>query len=172
MIKDKIPKETIISERLMIEPLSIADEAFIYDLLNTAEWKKFIGDRNINSITDANHYIQKIIANPDVFYWTVRKKEDSLPIGIITFIKRITFDFPDFGFAFLPDYTNKGYAKEASVAVINMIIKPMCLEKILAITLVDNEKSIRLLKKLNMIFDKKIQEEKEDLYVYQLNLTR
>ena len=158
--------------RLTIEPLSIKDEAFIFDLLNTAEWKRFIGDRNIHSMADALNYIQKITANPDVFYWTVRKKEDSLPIGIITFIKRSNFDFPDFGFAFLPEFSGKGYAREASEAIIDTVIKPMEFEKILAITLKDNEKSIKLLEKLNMTFEREIQEEKENLFVYQLNFAQ
>ena len=111
------------TKRLLLDPLSINDKDFILELVNTDGWKSFIGNRNINSQSVAAAYIQKIIENPDTNYWTVKIKETKIPIGIITFIKRDYLEHHDIGFAFLPEYFNKGYAFEAANAVLKYLLK-------------------------------------------------
>ncbi|HKJ49022.1 MAG TPA: hypothetical protein VJ973_08030, partial [Christiangramia sp.] len=45
------------TQRLIIRPTSIEDKDFIFELLNSPKWLRFIGDRNIKSSTDAENYI-------------------------------------------------------------------------------------------------------------------
>ncbi|APC97667.1 GNAT family N-acetyltransferase [Francisella frigiditurris] len=52
-------------ERLIIKPTCISDAEFIYALMNTPKWIKYIGDRNINTIEDARNYI-KIKIHPQL----------------------------------------------------------------------------------------------------------
>lgn len=54
------------TERLFIRQLSETDAAFIFELLNTERWIRYIGNRNIHSETDTLAYIRKINENPDV----------------------------------------------------------------------------------------------------------
>lgn len=54
------------TKRLILNELSLNDEVFITELLNTPEWIKFIGDRNIRTQEDARGYIQQIMDNPNI----------------------------------------------------------------------------------------------------------
>jgi ribosomal-protein-alanine N-acetyltransferase len=154
------------TNRLSLNEINLNDAEFISELVNTSEWIKFIGDRNIRSIADANEYIQKIISNPNTNFWVVRIQDQQIPIGIITFIKRDYLDHYDIGFAFLAKHTKKGYAHEASIAVLDDAIKNANHKQILATTVKENTNSIQLLEKLGLRFYKEIQNENELLLVY------
>ena len=78
------------------------------ELVNTPGWLKFIGDRNIKTIEEAKVYVQEIITNAAIDYWIVKLSKDNTTIGIITLTKRDHLEHYDIGFAFLPDFTNKG----------------------------------------------------------------
>jgi RimJ/RimL family protein N-acetyltransferase len=157
---------TFITERLFIEPLANKDSDFIFELLNTDGWIKFIGNRNINSNDDAVAYIEKIKENKNINYWTVNLKETNSSIGLVTLIKRDYLEHPDIGFAFLPGFYNKGYAYEAAKAVLTDLITDNTITNILAITLPGNNSSIRLLRKLGLSFDKEMERDKETLHIY------
>ncbi|MBI2730086.1 MAG: GNAT family N-acetyltransferase [Sphingobacteriales bacterium] len=138
------------TERLVIEPITLNDNLFILELLNTEGWIKFIGDRNVHSPEDATQYIQRILNNPKFNYFVFRLKENNIPIGLVTFLQRDDLDYPDIGFAMLPAYSKKGFSYEASKKVMDEIINSGKHEKVLAITLKDNYQSIRLLEKLGL----------------------
>jgi RimJ/RimL family protein N-acetyltransferase len=93
------------------------------------------------------------------------------PVGICGFIKRDYLDCPDFGFAFLPQFMGQGYAYEISVALLPYAKNVLQIEKLCAITTLDNTRSIKLLEKLGFHFDKIITEEdgegeKEELRLF------
>jgi RimJ/RimL family protein N-acetyltransferase len=152
--------------RLSIEPLAISDAAFTFELLNTEGWLRFIGNRNIATIEDAEAYIKKILANKDIRYWVAKLKDSNESLGLVTFIKRDYLDHPDIGFAFLPQFSKNGYAHEATAAVLQRLVEDASLSYILATTIPENVKSIRLLTKLGLVFEKEIQTEKDKLHVY------
>ena len=145
-------QSSLTTDRLLIEPLSVNDYNFIFELLNTEGWIKFIGQRNINSAADATAYIQKIIDNPNTTYWTVQHKDTQTAIGVVTLIKRDYLEHHDIGFAFLPQFANNGYAYEAASAFLNHVISSYNLSTILATTIPENNSSIKLLKKLGVTF--------------------
>ena len=156
----------ITTERLTLSPLSEKDSAFVAELLNTDGWIKNIGDRNIRSEKDACEYIQKVNSNPHITYWTVKLKKEGLPIGLVTVIKRDYLPSKDVGFAFLPQFFHKGYAFEATKAVLLALVNSNGLEIILAISLPDNKSSIKLIEKLGLKFEKMINHENSILGVY------
>ena len=84
----------IFSERLSITNLNSTDAKFIFELVNTAGWLTYIGDRKIHSPEDAQGYIQKIIDSADISYWVVRRRQDDTPAGIISLIKRDHLEQP------------------------------------------------------------------------------
>jgi RimJ/RimL family protein N-acetyltransferase len=89
-------------------------------------------------------------------------------VGILSFLYREDFDSPDFGFALLPKYYKKGYAKEASIAYINHLIHEMLLPEVLGICKEDNESSIKLLKSLGFKYSHKHEGNGETLTVYSI----
>ena len=76
------------TDRLLLRTLTIADAAFIFELVNTAGWIQFIGDRNVHTNEDAKRYIQKILSNPDVNYRVVTLQDAQTAVGVVTLIKR------------------------------------------------------------------------------------
>lgn len=140
------------TDRLSIRSLAESDGAFIFELVNTEGWLTFIGNRNVSTENDALAYIQKINANKNITYWVVQSGKQK--IGVITLIKRDHLPFHDIGFAFLPGFQGKGYALEATNAILERIIETTDYPTILAITMPNNLNSIRLIEKLGFFYDK------------------
>ncbi len=86
----------------------------------------------------------------------VELKESHTPIGICGLLKREELPDPDIGFAFVPDFWNKGFAFEAAAAVLTEARERLRLERILAITSLDNDASIKLLQRLGFRSDRVI----------------
>lgn len=158
------------TNRLILKTLELNDAAFLTELVNTQEWLKFIGDRNIRTEENAKEYIQKIKDNPTITYWVVRLADVGISIGIITFIKRDYLDHYDIGFAFLSKFTNKGYAYEATTEVMNDVLNNPSHTHILATTVRENVASINLLEKLGLRFEKKIHHENDVLLIYAVSV--
>ncbi len=156
----------LMTDRLFIRPLTITDDNFILELVNTEGWLKFIGNRNVTSPLEAGAYIQRILENRNISYWVVEHKDTQNKIGLVTYIKRDYLEHPDIGFAFLPDFCKKGYAYEATSAVLHQLIQENYLSYILAATFPGNSSSIKLLKKIGLEFEKEIEFEKGKLHVY------
>lgn len=154
------------TERLLINPLSENDAIFILELVNTEGWIKFIGNRNINSENDAIAYIRRINENRNLTYWTVRLIETDIAVGIITLIKRDYLEHNDIGFAFLPNFSKKGFAFEATHKVYEELIQTNEYAKLLATTMPENINSIKLLEKIGFYFDRIIENDKVVLLLY------
>lgn len=154
------------TDRLTIKPLAISDDNFILALVNTEGWITFIGNKNITSEADAGAYIKKIEENRSIDYWVVHLRHNGEKIGVVTLIKRDYLEHQDIGFAFLPEFTKKGYAYEATGAVLSHLLRQPTFSHILATTVPENIRSVTLLKRIGFVFEKEIQVEKEPLHVY------
>lgn len=161
-------QQLLATPQLVLHPLATTDADFILQLLNTDGWKQFIGNRLVTTVEEAIAYIERIAGNANTIYWVVRLKPNKIPIGLVTFIKRDYLPHADIGFALLPQYTGKGYAYEATNAVLNHAIEngETTLQ---AITLPENTASINLLKKLGFAFEREIEENGEKLQVFLFN---
>ena len=106
------------TERLVIRPVQFEDEEFIFELMTSPKWIKFIGDRKIKSLMDANNYIEtKMLPQLKKLgfgNYAVIRKEDGERLGTVGLYDREGLEGVDIGFAFLSRYENKGYAFEAS----------------------------------------------------------
>ncbi|MEO6232324.1 MAG: GNAT family N-acetyltransferase [Ferruginibacter sp.] len=163
-------QNTFTTERLIINPLTVDDHAFIIELVNSKGWLRFIGNRYITNEAEAIEYIQKIIDNPDIDYWTVFLKNELIPIGVVTFIKREYLEHWDIGFALLPQFEKNGYAYEATNSLLESLKEDDIHNTILATTLKDNHGSIHLLEKLGLQFEKEILVKNDTLLLYATSL--
>lgn len=149
------------TERVRIRALTIIDAGFMMQLMNTATWIKNIGNRNINNKTAASNYIANNIINSyhvnGFGLFLVAQKKDNQSIGICGIIKREGLVLPDLGFAFLPEYEGKGFATEASKAVVKYASESLQIAELAGITKPDNLASIRVLEKVGMEFKQMIQ---------------
>lgn len=141
------------TDRLIIRKYTSEDAPFIFKLMNSEGWLKNIGNRNINSLADAEHYLlDKYMPSYDKhgfgpYLVTLKNGEE---IGSTGIYQREDLDFPDIGFAFLPEYFHKGYAFEAANAVMQYASTHLEIHKLVGFTLPNNTSSIRLLKKLGL----------------------
>jgi [ribosomal protein S5]-alanine N-acetyltransferase len=154
------------TKRLTLKRLSLRDAPFLFDLLNTEGWIKFIGDRNIKKMEDAQDYTQKVLGDPNIAYWVVKSRTGKLPVGLISFIKRDYLTHYDLGFAFLPSHTNHGYAFEAADCVLKNLSEDPNHRVILATTRPDNIRSVKLLEKLGFHLTQEIENEQVTLLLY------
>lgn len=163
------------TDRLTIRWLTPDDADFILELLNTPSWIQFIGDRGIRTTDEARNYI---VNGPMDMYsrlgfglYAVELKDSSIPIGICGLIKRDTLEDVDIGYAFLPSFWGQGYAYEATNAVLSYGREQLHLNRIVAITSVDNHRSARVLEKIGFHFERLVQfGEKEPVKLFGYNV--
>lgn len=161
------------TERLIISKFDIKDAPFFLELSNAPNCIKYIGDKNLKSVEDAESYLtNKTIKSYNDFkfgfYKIELKEENNKPIGTCGLAKREELEFADIGFAFLPAYEGKGFGYEASIEVMKLAKETYKLNKITAITVPYNQNSIKLLEKLGLTFEKKIKpfEDDEELLLF------
>lgn len=136
------------TSRLLIRPIELDDAGFLFFLVNSPGWLQYIGDRNVGDENQAKAYIERIQNTPDFEYMTVTLKEERIPIGVVSLIKRTEYEYPDIGYALLPTYMKQGYAYEAMSSLVEQVWSSGIATCLLAITKPDNLSSLRLLEKL------------------------
>ena len=146
------------TERLLLRHFTADDAEFILTLLNEPSFLRYIGDKKVRTLEDAQQYI---LNGPVASYerngfglYRVELNEQHTPIGMCGLLKREELPDPDIGFALLPSFWNKGFAFEAATAVLKQARETLKLPRILAITSLDNEASIQLLERLGFTFER------------------
>src|SRR5215204_6553488 len=146
------------TQRLFLRPVTVDDAQFILTLLNEPSFLRYIGDKQVRNLEDARQYI---LNGPVASYerngfglYLVELKETYTLIGMCGFLKREELPDPDIGFAFLPEFWNQGFAFEAATGMLQDACERLRLQRLLAITSLDNDASIKLLQRLGFKFEK------------------
>jgi RimJ/RimL family protein N-acetyltransferase len=146
------------TERLILRRMALTDAAFIHELVNEPDWLQFIGDRGVRTVEDARRYIE---TGPLAMYerfgfglYLVALRPGDLPIGICGLLKRDTLSEVDIGFALLHRFAGRGYACEAAEAVVAHARDELGLCRLVAIAARENHRSLRLLEKLGLRFER------------------
>jgi len=148
------------TERLVLRWLDTGDAAFIFELVNEPSWLKYIGDKGVRTLHDAEAYIRN--GPVDMYHrfgfglYLVESRDGAEPLGMCGLIKRESLEDVDLGFAFLPRFQGKGYAYEAAVATMAYGRNALRLPRIVAIVSRDNLRSRKLLDKLGFHFERTI----------------
>jgi len=165
------------TERLALRHAELDDACFIVELLNEPGWLRYIGDKAVHSIADAHRYLE---TGPLDMYrrlgfglYLVQRKSDSASIGLCGLIKRDALEFVDIGFAFLARVGGQGYAIEAATAMV-LHAQKLGLQRLMAITTLDNHASQKVLRKLGMRYERQMRmpNESEPLSVYAMDLEK
>lgn len=172
--ENKMRYKTFETERLHVIPTTENDAKFIYELLNTPKWIKYIGDRGVKTVENAKDYIkEKMIPQLERLgysNYTLIRKEDNKKIGTCGLYDREGLEGIDIGFAFLPEYEKKGFAFEASSKIRDIAFNEFEIKSISAITTKDNISSQKLLEKLGFEHTgiTKLPNDNEELLVYKI----
>ena len=148
------------TRRLVLRRLGADDAAFMLELLNDPSFIETIGDRGVRTEPDARRYV---LDGPMASYerhgyglCLVELKSTGEAVGICGLVKRDYLDDPDIGFAFLPRHWRQGYAVESAAAVKAYGMGELGLARLLAITTLGNLRSMRVLERIGLSFDRVI----------------
>lgn len=147
------------TDRLILRQVTPSDAPFIMELVNEPDWLLYIGDKNVRTHEEADSYIAKLremYAVPGYGFYAVESKEHACAIGICGLIRRESLEDADLGFAYLSRYGGNGYAFEAATAALARGKSELGLQRVVAITDPQNEKSIALLARLGFRFEKMV----------------
>ncbi len=160
------------TERLSLRPFTDDDAHFILHLLNSENWLKYIGNRQVIVPQQAINYLHngpiRSYAEHGFGPYMVTLKADNEGIGLCGLIKRPPLSHPDLGFAFLPEYEGKGYAFEAAQSILNFGMNDLKIQTILAITTMYNIRSQNLIERLGLQFQNTLwmEGDNEELMLY------
>jgi ribosomal-protein-alanine N-acetyltransferase len=147
------------TDRLVLRQLEVQDAEFILELLNEAQFLRFIGDKGVRTLDDARAYIlngprDSYERNGFGLYATCLL--DGTAAGICGLVKRDGLADVDVGFAFLARYCSKGYAVESASAVLAHASRVLRVPRVVAITSPENFGSIAVLEKIGLKFERMI----------------
>ena len=147
-----VPFPILATERLILRQLVINDDQEIFILRSDREINKYLDRQVSNTIDDARDFINKINENVnknDSLYWAITLGDRNILVGTICL-----FSFSDedgkceIGYELLTNFQGQGIMKEAAAKVVDYAFNTIKVQKIEAIFLRDNQRSINLLEKL------------------------
>jgi len=152
--------KTFETDRLLIRPMKIGDAEFFLELVNSPNWLKYIGDRKVYSVTNAEEYIKaRILPQLALLGFgnnVVIRKADGIKVGTCGLYDREGLKGIDIGYAMLPQYYGTGYAIESVNRLKLAAFNDFQISQINAITLPENRASKNLLLKLGFTFRKMV----------------
>ncbi|MFY1048182.1 GNAT family N-acetyltransferase [Chryseobacterium sp. GP-SGM7] len=174
--KNNLPKKEnnfYETERLLIRLISLEDADIILELYNMPNFIKFIGDKNIKTLSDAENYIKNRflpqIERSGFGNYLIILKEGNQKIGAVGIFEREGLDVVDIGFSVLEKFEGKGLMFEAAKKIKSIGMDEFGLKKISAITTKDNSSSQKLIERLGLKFQKYVTlpNEDEELMYYE-----
>lgn len=139
------------TERLRIRPMERGDAPFILRLLNEASFLRFIGDRGVRTLEDAEGYIlvgsQSAEGEAGIGLRLVEVKAGGTPAGVCGIMRKPWLAWPDLAYAYVPEAEGQGYATEAARQVLAGAAAHG-LGEIAAVVVPENVGSVRVLEKL------------------------
>jgi len=149
---------TILTERLVLRPLTIEDDEAIYSYASDPLVSKYVSFETANSIEDTRTFLRSVLDNyrkgvePGSF--AIVMNEGMKLIGTIGYLnwsnvnKRI-----EIGYALSRPYWNCGYVTEAAKAMIGYFFRHTDLIRIEARCAVEHTASSRVMEKAGMTFE-------------------
>jgi RimJ/RimL family protein N-acetyltransferase len=159
------------TSRLMIRHINTDDAEFMLKILNDPSFIENIGDKQVRTVDEAIKHIQegslKSYKTHGFGLNIVILKHTNQAIGLCGLLKREQLSAPDLGYALLPEFWSKGYAKDAALAILEDAKITFHLERILATTSANNKGSNHLLRRLGFEFKKTINLYADDDYLFE-----
>lgn len=147
---------TINTSRLLLKPLTMEDVNRFFDLMSDKELTEFLNWEPHSNIQTTEDLLKNLInaqQNDRGYYWSVIS--DGLIIGLVSLIdvKRTirtwTFDRAELSYWIGTTYQGKGYATEASKAIVDFGLNQLNFHKIIVAHANENVGSASICKKLN-----------------------
>ncbi len=145
------------TNRLLLREITLNDKEDLYKLHSNPEVQLYTGEPVIESIEVMEKAISTRIANYKKYgygRWATFLKDGMQFVGWSGLAYLPEFDEIDLGYRFLPEYWGQGIATEASNAILDYAFEILKLDRIIAIAMIENKASTRVMEKVGMAFDK------------------
>lgn len=167
--------ETLIeTPRLLMRNFTPQDAAAVFQFNSNSQVTRFTGDAGkVQSVEDAEHVIRNTwMAEREQFGYSrmaMIHKQDGKVIGFAGLKFLPEEDMPDLGYRMLPDYWGQGFGYEAAKACLDFAFKDLALPQVMALAMVDNHGSNRILQKLKFNELGQQSYHGEEVYRYEMN---
>ncbi|MGV1012978.1 MAG: GNAT family N-acetyltransferase [Flavobacterium sp.] len=153
----------LITKKVTLRQLSIADYQDVFDLRSDLEINKFLDRQPCKTIEDAKKFINKVNENIEkggTYYWAISLTDTKQLVGTICLFDLSSENKScEIGYELMVKFQGQGIMQEAAKAVIDFVFQTLKFNKIVAFTHNDNLNSTNLLLKLNFL--KAIESDKE-----------
>ena len=143
------------TERLFLREFTPQDAPFLLRLVNEPGWIRNINDPGVRSVDDALAWAEgrlfKAYREQGHGFWAVQRREDGALVGMCGLFKRPALPEPDIGYALLAEHEGHGYALEAARGCVAHAREVLGWPTLMAITALDNPRSVALLGKLGFV---------------------
>jgi RimJ/RimL family protein N-acetyltransferase len=144
--------------RLWMREIEPGDASGLFELDSNPEVHRYLGNQPVQSMEEIDRVINLIrqqYAEHGIARWAVIEKESNQFIGWaglkwITEPIRGRTHYYDLGYRLIPTHWGKGYATEASQALLQYAFDVLNVETVSAMTDIDNLGSNRVLQKIGM----------------------
>ena len=152
-------KITLETTRLLMREFREEDAEGMYELNNDPDVVRYTGDPAFVSIEATRDFIRKYDAYEKFGRGrlTLLLKDTSEYVGWCGLKYDTISSETDLGFRLLKKFWNKGYATEASLRCLEHGFTDLKIEKIVGRAMQENTASIKVLKKVGMIFEKEFE---------------
>lgn len=164
------------TERLILRRVTIDDADLMLAIWTDPDFVRHVGDRGIRTIEQAREAVRsgplQLYADYGYGPYVLVQKSEGARAGICGLFRREHLEYPDIGFALLPEYCGRGLASEAAAAVLAHARDDLALDVITAIVSPENASSISLIRKLGLDFSGMITMpgDAEEICLYRANL--
>ncbi len=171
---DTLDMHVLQTERLTLREMDAGDAPFILEQLTDPSFLQNIGDRGVHDLDSALPYIERWQANyarDGYGLWLVERRDTREPVGLCGLVRRDTLPGPDIGYSLLPRFRGLGYAREACAAVRDHAFNALGLPRLLAIVSPGNADSAKVLDRIGLRLQGRVQlsEGAEELELYALD---
>ncbi|GAB5400644.1 MAG: GNAT family N-acetyltransferase [Aureisphaera sp.] len=169
-------KTSIETERLVLREITFADKEDLFQLHTDPEVQKYTGEPVVETMEEIEEAIRVRHFDYATYGYgrmaTILKETNEF-IGWAGLTYLPEFDKVDLGYRFKKEYWGKGYATEASEAILHHGFRVLNLDLIIAIAMPDNKASFKIMEKVGMHFDKQApyDETIQDAIWYRLDRT-
>lgn len=145
------------------------------ELVNTSDWKYYVGDRHIYSVVAAEQYIRsRMLPQQERLGYgnhVIELGDTAIAIGTVGLYDREGVEGLDLGYALLPAFYGRGYATEASAAMVDYGRHLGC-DTLRAYTMPNNQRSVQVLERLgfDVVGTMQLPDDEIELLHYQLEL--
>jgi RimJ/RimL family protein N-acetyltransferase len=152
------PRSELVTERLRLRWMNETDASLMLAIWNDSGFIRYVADRGIRTEAEARQALRdgilKLYEERGYGPYLLEPRDGGAPMGICGLFKRDNLDFPDLGYSLLPAFRGSGHALEAARAVLAHARDDLGFSRVLAIVSPSNTRSIRLLNKLGMEFER------------------